>query len=174
MISGSVFELRSGNENLDRHAHDQVNGHAHDQKETNFENKLDQVVSFNPGFKSIKLTDTIFKSNLALLSFKSIEQSVFKLESGNQNISDEYMPKMGKLTNPNFKSNQVLVVSSHPVKFQVDRSKHPRVRVWKPNFVFCMSARQNRQMDYPNFESNQILVASCYPVKFQIDWTKHL
>ena len=73
--------------------------------------------------KKGKWMDTNFKSNLAqawccpisLLSFTSIEQSIFKLESRNQNISNEHTPKVGMWTDPNFKSNQALVVSSHPV-----------------------------------------------------------
>ena len=31
---------------------------------------------------------------------------------------------MGKQTNPNFKSDQALMVSSHPAKFEVDWTKH--------------------------------------------------
>ena len=36
------------------------------------------------------------------------------------NISDERRPKMGKWRDSNFKSNQALLVSYHPVKIQVD------------------------------------------------------
>ena len=48
--------------------------------------------------------------------FKLIGQSVFELESGNQNISNERTPNTGKWRDPNFESNQALVVSYHPVK----------------------------------------------------------
>ena len=54
---------------------------------------------------------------------------VFKLESGNKNISDEHMPKMGKSTNPNFKSNQPLVLSSHPDTVHVDCTKRLSVGI---------------------------------------------
>ena len=70
---------------------------------------------------------------------KLIEQSVVELKSGNQNISDEHSPKIGKQTDPDFKSNQALVVSYHPVKIQIDRTKHFQVRVRKPKY-FRMSA----------------------------------
>ena len=47
---------------------------------------------------------------------------------------DDRKPKMGTWTNPIFETNQALVVSSHPVKFQVDRIKRLQVRVWKPKY----------------------------------------
>ena len=62
-----------------------------------------------------KWTDPNFKSSqtmccpVNLLSFKLIRQSVFELESGNQNISDECTPKPGSQTDPSFESNQALV-----------------------------------------------------------------
>ena len=54
-----------------------------------------------------------------LSGFKLIKQSVFELESGNQNILDEGTPKTGKWTVSNFESNQALVVSNNPIRFQV-------------------------------------------------------
>ena len=51
-----------------------------------------------------------------------IAQSVFQLESENQNISDQCTPKTGIQTDPNFKTNQALVVPNHTVKFQIDQS----------------------------------------------------
>ena len=56
--------------------------------------------------------DTNFKSNLAMvvsnhpLSFKLIRQSIFKLESGNQNILDERTPKTGKQNDPILKATK--------------------------------------------------------------------
>ena len=61
-------------------------------------------------------------------------QSVFKLESRNQNISDEHMPKTGKRTDTFLKSNLALVVSNHPVKIQVDQTKRLQVRVQKAKY----------------------------------------
>ena len=54
---------------------------------------------------------------------KLIKQSLFKLETGNQIISEERKLKTSKRTDPNFESHQALVVSSYPVKFQVDWTK---------------------------------------------------
>ena len=59
---------------------------------------------------------------MKIWSFKLIGQSVFELKSGNQNISEECTPKMGKQSDSNFKSNQALVVSYHPVKLHIDQS----------------------------------------------------
>ena len=126
--------------------------------DSNFQNNLAQAVSNKPGFKSI--SGSIFelesgKHNMdgyvhvqngqidrhqfqkclfTLLSSNSMEQRVFKLESRNQSISDELMSKMGKWTNTIFNSNLTLVVSNHPVKCQIDWTKHLCVRVRKPKY----------------------------------------
>ena len=78
------------------------------------------------------------------------EQRVFELESGNQSISDERTPKIGKWTDPNFRSNQALEVSYHPVKIQVDWKKRLRVRVWKKKY-FGWAHAQSRQTEGPQF-----------------------
>ena len=91
------------------------------EQETSVRDPNRQVTQSVP--KMGKWTDTNYKSNpalvcpIALLSSKLVGQSIFALESGNQNILDECTPKTGKQTNPNFESNQALVVSNHPVKF---------------------------------------------------------
>ena len=41
---------------------------------------------------------------------------------------------MEKWTVPNFENNQVLVVSFHPVKIQVDQTKRLQVRVQKSKY----------------------------------------
>ena len=57
---------------------------------------------------------------------------------------------MGKWTDTNFKSNLALVVSYHPIKFQIDQTKHLQVRDWKPKYFGCVQA-QNGQTGQPQF-----------------------
>ena len=83
--------------------------------------------------------DMNFKSNLALVvsnpSVKfQINESVFKLKSGNQNILYELKSRIGKWTDTSCKSNLALVVSNQLIKFQIDWTKRLRVRVWKPKY----------------------------------------
>ena len=54
-ISGSIFQLEFGNKNADRHTHDQTDGLAHDQ--------------------------TVGQTPISKTGFKSIVESIFKLES---------------------------------------------------------------------------------------------
>ena len=80
-------------------------------------------------------------------------------------------PNMGKPTDANFDSNLALVVSSHPVKFQVDRTKRLWVRVRKPKYLGWVQAQIDQRTN-SNFKSSQALVVSYHPVKFHIDQTK--
>ena len=52
-------------------------------------------------------------SGVVLSSFKSNGRTVCKLESKNQNLLDEHMPKTGKRTDTNFNSTLILVMSNH-------------------------------------------------------------
>ena len=68
------------------------------------------------------------------VKIKFIGQSVLELESRNQNILDEHTSQTGKLRDANFEGIQALLVSYHPVKFQIDRTKCLQVRFRKQNF----------------------------------------
>ena len=75
---------------------------------------------------------------------------------------------MSKWTDTNFESNQAIVVSYHPVNFQIDRQKRLRVRVQKWNFNMIAT------LFFPNSTNSETLGGALPPCKFQINLLKHL
>ena len=99
------------------------------------------------------------------------EQSVFKLESGNQNILDKHTSKMGRFKDTHFKSNPALVVSNHSVKLQIDQTKRLPVRVWK---LRCRMSASPKWANGPT-PISKATKPWWYPVTlFQGDQTKRL
>ena len=112
--------------------------------DTNCENNLAKAASYNPGFNRLKHLRVRVRE-----------------------------PKMGIWTNPNFKSNQALVMSYHPVQFQVDQTK--RLRVSLETKLFQMSAcPKQANGPIPILKATKPWVCPYHPVKFQIDRQKCL
>ena len=55
---------------------------------------------------SLKATKPSWCPITLVLRFKLTPQSIFKLESGNQNVLDEYTPQMGQQRGSNFRIDQ--------------------------------------------------------------------
>ena len=80
---------------------------------------------------------------MSLASLNSIGQTVFELQSGNENVDGWMDRQIGKKTDKqtpkrtneqnytNFKRNLAMMVIYVPVKYEFDWTKCFRVRVWK-------------------------------------------
>ena len=64
--------------------------------------------------------------------------------------------------------------SYHPVKFQIDRQRHLRMRVRKRYFKMVAMVAILFFQSGTNLQSNLAYVVPHHPVKFQIDRQKHL
>ena len=86
-----------------------------------------------------------FESNLAMLvmyllsSLNLIGQSVFQLESGNENVYGQTNRQMNRCNYTNFESNLAMMVIYLLVKFKFNWTKHFPVTVPKPNLNGYMS-----------------------------------
>ena len=94
-----------------------------------------------------------------LLSFKLIRQSVFKLESGNQNILDENTPKTGKWTDTNLKSNLAWGCPITMLSFKLIGQSVFDLESGNQNISDEHKPKMGQQTD-TNFETNQALVVS--------------
>ena len=113
-IGQTVFELESGNENVDGQTDGQTNGQMNGQNYTNFERNLAMMVIYVP------------------VKFDSIGQTVFELESGNEKWMDRRMDRQTNEWNfTNFERNLAMMVIYLPLKFEFDWTNRFRVRVRK-------------------------------------------
>ena len=103
-IGQSVFELESGNGNVD--------------------GQMDGITPISKG-------TYLWWSSVSLSSLNSIGQTVFKLESGNENFDGQTNGQTNGWNYTNFERNLAVMVIYLPVKFEFDRTKHFRVRVRK-------------------------------------------
>ena len=77
---------------------------------------------------------------------------------------------MGKWTDSNFESNQVMVVSCHAVSFKLIGQSVFESESGNQNTLDEHTPQTGKWRD-SNFKSDQALVVSNYPVKFQVDRT---
>ena len=72
---------------------------------------------------------------MSLSSLNSIRQTVFELESGNENVDGQMdrqtNGQMNRQNYTNFERNLAMMVIYVPVKFEFDWTNHFRVRVQK-------------------------------------------
>ena len=68
---------------------------------------------------------------MSLSSLNSIGQTVFELESGNENVDGQTNGQTNTQNYTNFKRNLAMMVMYVPVKFEFDWTKRFRVRVLK-------------------------------------------
>ena len=118
----------------------------------------------------------------------SIGQSVFELESGNENVDkqmDGQTDKNGQTKERNFTNfdrNLAMMVMYVPVKFEFDWTNRFRVRVGKKKCGrtdgWTEKRSKNEQKNgqtnrrsYTNFERNLAMMVIYVPVKYEFDWT---
>ena len=109
----------------------------------------------------------------------SIGQTVFELESGNENVEGRiYKRTKNGQTNrqnyTNFERNLAMMVIYVPVKFEFDWTKRFRVRIRKRKCGWTDRWTQNGQtnrQNYTNFERNLAMMVIYIPVKYEFDWT---
>ena len=123
---------------------------------------------------------------MSLSSLNSIGQTVFELESENENVDrrmDKWM-KNGQTNRrnfTNFERNLAMMVIYLSVKVEFDRTNHFRVRVRKQKCGWTdgwTEKRTNRQKNgqtnvrnYTSFERSLAMMVIYVPVKYEFDWT---
>ena len=119
---------------------------------------------------------------MSLSSMNSIGQTVFELESGNENVdgkSDGQTNGQMNIRNfTNFKRNLAMMVIYVPVKFEFDRTNRFQVRVRKQKCrqtVGWTDKRtkngQTNRRNFTNFERNLAMIVIYLPVKFEFNRT---
>ena len=68
---------------------------------------------------------------MCLSSLNSIGQSVFQLETGNENVDGQTNGQTNGQNYTNFERNLAMIMTYLPVKFEFDWSNHFRVRARK-------------------------------------------
>ena len=118
---------------------------------------------------------------MCLSSWNSIGQTVFELESRNENVDGQMDGQTNGQTNgrnyTNFKSNLAMMVIYLPVMFEFDCTNHFRVRVrkrkcgrtdgWTDKWT---KNGQTNGRNYTNFERTLAMMVIYVPVKFEFDW----
>ena len=117
----------------------------------------------------------------------SIGQTIFELESGNENVdgqTDGQTDKNGQTNRwnyTNFERNLAMMVIYVPVKFEFDWTNRFRDRVWKRKCGqtdgWTDKRTKNGQMNgrnYTNFKRNLAMMVIYLPVKFEFDWTNRV
>ena len=108
----------------------------------------------------------------------SIGQTVFKLDSGNENVDGQKDGQTNGQNYTNFERNLALMVIYVPVKFEfnwtncfrviVRKRKCGRTDGWTDKRT---KNRQTNRRNFTNFERNLALMVIYVPVKFEFDWT---
>ena len=119
---------------------------------------------------------------MSLSSLNSIGQTVFELESGNENVDRQMDRQTDRQTNKrkftNCERNLAMMVIYVPVKFEFNWTHCFRVRVRKRKCgrtdgwtgKRTKTGQTNRQ-NYTNSERNLAMMVIYIPVKFEFDWT---
>ena len=119
---------------------------------------------------------------MSLSSLKSIGQTVFELESGNENVDRDKWTKNGQTNGrnyTNFERNLAMMVIYVPVKLEFDWTNRFRVRVWKQKcgerwmdkkWTNGQKNGQTNRLNYTNFKRNLAMMVVYVPVKFAFDW----
>ena len=118
---------------------------------------------------------------MSLISLNLIGQTIFELESGNENVNRgmDKRTKNGQTNRQNFtnfKRNLAMMVIYVPVKYELDWINHFRVRVWKQKCgrtdgwtdKRTKNGQTNRR-NYTNFETNLDMMVIYVSVKFEFD-----
>ena len=118
---------------------------------------------------------------MSLSSLNSIGQTVFELESGNENVDGQTDGQANGQTNgqtngrnyTNFERNLAMMVIYVPVKYEFDWTNHFRVRVRKRKYgrTDGWTDGQTNRRNYTNFKRNLAMMVIYDPVKFEFDWT---
>ena len=122
---------------------------------------------------------------MSLSSMDSIEQTVFELDSGNENVdgqtdgqTDKKRTNEQKKTNrwncTNFERNLAMMVIYVPVKYEFNWTNFFRVRFRKRKCGWTDKWTKNVQMNrrnFPKFERNLPMMVIYLPVKFEFYWT---
>ena len=105
------------------------------------------------------------------VKFDSIGQTVFELESGNENVDGQTDEQTNGQTNRrnynNFVANLAMMVTYVPVKFEFDWTNRFRVKSENKN----VDKRTNKRTELHQFRKNLAMMVICLPVKFEFDWT---
>ena len=118
---------------------------------------------------------------MSLSSLNSIGQTVFELESGNENVdgqTDGQTGQMNRRNHTNFKRNLAMMVIYVPVKFEFEWTNRFQVRVRKQK---CGQADrwtdkqtkngQTNGRNFINLERTLAMMVIYLPVKFEFDRT---
>ena len=116
---------------------------------------------------------------MSLSSMNSIRQTVFELESGNENLDKQTKNRQMKGRNStNFERNLAMMVIYLPVKFEFDWTNHFQVRVRKRKCGrrdrWTDKRTKNGQTNRRNFtifDRNLAMMVIYLPVKFEFDQT---
>ena len=119
---------------------------------------------------------------MSLSSLNSIGQTVFELESRNENVDGQMDGQTNGQTKrrnyTNFERNLAMMVIYLPVKFEFDWTNRFRVRVRKQKCGWTdgwtdkrTKNRETNRQNYTNFERNLAMMVIYVPVKFEFDWT---
>ena len=121
----------------------------------------------------------------------SIGQTVFELESGNENVDkqmDGQIDKNGQTNERNltsFERNLAMMVIYVPVKFEFDwtnrfRVKSPETKMWTDRWMDRKTDQkrtngqkhgQTKGRNFTNFERNLAMMVIYLPVKFEFNWS---
>ena len=123
---------------------------------------------------------------MSLSSMNSIGQTIFELESGNENV-DKQMDgqtngqKNGQTKRRNFTNierNLAMMLIYVPVKYELDWTNRFRVRIRKRK---CGQTDgwtdkrtkngQTKRRNFTNIERNLAMMLIYVPVKFELDWS---
>ena len=92
---------------------------------------------------------------MSLSSMNSIGQTVFELESGNENVDKQTDRQTDRRNSTNFERNLAMMVIYLPVKFEFDWTNRFRVRVRKQKYgqkVGWTDKRTHKRTEFYQFQ----------------------
>ena len=118
---------------------------------------------------------------MSLSSVNSIGQTIFELQSGNENVDGQTnIQKTNRQNYINIERNLAMMVIYVPVKFEFDWTNRFQVRVRKQKYGrtdgWTDKRTENRQTKgwiNTNFDRNLAMIVIYIRVKFEFDWTNH-
>ena len=110
---------------------------------------------------------------MSLSSLNLIGQTVFELESGNENVDRRTDKRTKRWNYTYFERNLAMMVIYVPVKLEFDRTnrfrvKSPETKIWTDRWT---DKRTKNGRNFTNFERNLAMMVSYLPVKFEFNWT---
>ena len=110
---------------------------------------------------------------MSLSSLNLIGQTVFELESGNENVDRRTDKRTKRRNYTYFERNLAMMVIYVPVKLEFDRTNRFRVKsletkMWTDRWT---DKRTKDGRNFTNFERNLAMMVSYLPVKFEFNWT---